>query len=419
MKKNKIITGIDIGTTKIAVIICEIENNENINIIGFGHSTSNGLRRGIVENIDETSKSISQALKQAEDQAEIDIESAYVGITGAHVKGINCTGAITIANNEYRDPAGEKISNKNIKKVLEHAQAINLSPDRKILHTLSKEFKVDNRPNIKNPEGLSGHRLEANVHLVTIARNIEKDLETCLNRVGINFDGFILEPLASAYSVLDLDERNLGTALIDIGGGTTDVIVYYNNSILHTGAVPLGGTNITNDIAHVIRCPLDKAESIKCEYGIAKESLALDEKNISIIGKNGRNDLEISQKDIAKIIEPRMKEIFIMAKNEISNTEHDDNLTFGIVVTGGGSKLKHIEDLASDIFQQDIKLGQPHSINGINDIITNPRYATTIGLIKYALENENSFIENESINKNFTTTIKNNLEKFINYLNIK
>ena len=303
--------------------------------------------------------------------------------------------------------------------MLEHAQAINLSPDRKILHTLSKEFKVDNRPNIKNPEGLSGHRLEANVHLVTIARNIEKDLETCLNRVGINFDGFILEPLASAYSVLDLDERNLGTALIDIGGGTTDVIVYYNNSILHTGAVPLGGTNITNDIAHVIRCPLDKAESIKCEYGIAKESLALDEKNISIIGKNGRNDLEISQKDIAKIIEPRMKEIFIMAKNEISNTEHDDNLTFGIVITGGGSKLKHIEDLASDIFQQDIKLGQPHSINGINDIITNPRYATTIGLIKYALENENSFIENESINKSFAIKIKNNLEKFINYLNIK
>ena len=246
--------------------------------------------------------------------------------------------------------------------MLEHAQAINLSPDRKILHTLSKEFKVDNRPNIKNPEGLSGHRLEANVHLVTIARNIEKDLETCLNRVGINFDGFILEPLASAYSVLDLDERNLGTALIDIGGGTTDVIVYYNNSILHTGAVPLGGTNITNDIAHGIRCPLDKAELIKCEYGIAKESLASDEKYISIIGKNGRNDLEISQKDIAKIIEPRMKEIFIMAKNEISNTEHDDNLTFGIVITGGGSKLKHIEDLASDIFQQDIKLGQPHSI---------------------------------------------------------
>jgi len=418
MKNENIITGIDIGTTKIVVIIAE-KNGDIINILGIGKSSSNGLQKGIVINIDETVNSIETAILKAEKDSKIKIDSAYVGITGENIKGINCSGAITISNSDYLNPAGDIIEKDDVLKVLDHSQAINLSPDRKILHTLSKEFKVDNRPNIKNPEGLSGHRLEANVHLVTIARNIEKDLETCLNRVGINFDGFILEPLASAYSVLDIDERNLGTALIDIGGGTTDIIVYYNNSILHTGAVPLGGTNITNDIAHGIRCPLDEAETIKCEYGIAKESLALDEKNISIIGKNGRSDLEISQKDIAKIIEPRMKEIFILAKNEISNTEHDDNLTFGIVITGGGSKLKHIEDLASDIFQQEIKLGQPHSINGINDIITNPRYATTIGLIKYALENKKSFLEIETINESFISKIKNNLEEFINYLNIK
>ena len=419
MKHKKIITGIDIGTTKIAVIIAEISSDSNINIIGFGHSKSKGLRRGIVENIEETSNVIDIALKKAEEQAEIEIESAYVGITGEHVKGINCTGAITISNNEYRDPAGEIISRKSIKKVLEHAQAINLSADRKILHTLSKAFKVDNRKNIKNPEGLSGHRLEANVHLVTIARNIERDLQTCLEKVGINFDGFILEPLASAYSVLDIDERNLGTALIDIGGGTTDIIVYHNNSILHTGAVPLGGTNITKDIAYGITTTLEQAELIKCKYGLAKEILSTEEKNIPILGTNGRNDMEISQKEVSKIIEARMKEIFILAKNEINNSEYEDILTFGIVITGGGSKLKCIVDLAREIFEEDIKLGKPHSINGLNDIINNPRYSTTIGLIKYALENNISNQENNHKNQNVLMKIKNSIKSFINYLNIK
>ena len=419
MKNKKIITGIDIGTTKIAVIIAETDEDNEVNIIGFGYSESKGLKRGIVENIDQTASSIDKALKQAEEQADIEVESAYVGITGEHVKGINCTGAITISNNEYRDPAGEQISSKNIKKVLEHAQAINLSADRKILHTLSKEFKVDNRKNIRNPEGLSGHRLEANVHLVTVARNIEKDLQTCLERVGIEFEGFVLEPLASAYSVLDKDERNLGTALIDIGGGTSDIIVYYNNSILHTAAIPYGGTNITKDIAFGIKTTLEKAEAIKCEYGLAKESLASDEKNISIIGTNGRSDIEVSQKQISRIIEARMKEIFVLAKNEINNTDYEEILTFGIVITGGGSKLNNIADLAMEVFQEEVKLGRPHSINGLNDIINNPRYATTIGLIKYALEKKDLDVDNNDNNSDLISKIKKNLKKFINYLNIK
>ena len=420
MKNNKrIVTGIDIGTTKIAVIIAEIQENKSVNIIGFGYSESNGLRRGIVEDIDKTSQSIEKALKEAENQAEIEIESAYVGITGEHVKGINCTGAITISNNEYRDPAGEKISSKDIQKVLEHAQAINLSTDRKILHTLSKEFKVDNRRNIKNPEGLSGHRLEATVHLVTIARNIERDLKTCLEKVGIHFDGFILEPLASAYSVLDANEKNLGIALIDIGGGTSDIIVYYNNSILHTGAIPLGGENITRDVAYGIKTTLEQAEIIKCEYGLAKESLATEENDIIIQGTNGRNDLNVSQKEISQIIEARMKEIFHLAKNEINTADFEGMLNFGIVITGGGSKLNNTIDLAQEIFKVEVKLGEPHSINGLNDIINNPRYATTIGLIKYVSENDNIEIDKEEEEMDLISTIKNNFKKFINYLNIK
>ena len=197
MKNENIITGIDIGTTKIAVIIGENKDGV-VNIIGFGKSSSNGLNKGIVVDIEETIKSINKAIKEAEKQADIEIESAYVGLTGEHIKGINCSGAISISTNDYRNPAGEQIKQKDIDRVLEHSQAINLSPDRKILHILSKEFKVDEKSGIKNPLGLSGHRLEANVHLVTIQRNIEKDLETCIEQCGLDVDGFILEPLASS-----------------------------------------------------------------------------------------------------------------------------------------------------------------------------------------------------------------------------
>jgi len=418
MSKN-IITGIDIGTTKIAIIIAEIQENESINILGFGESKSKGLKQGIVENIEETSKSITKALEIAQSEADIEINSAYVGLTGAHVKGVNGVGIITISNNEYMNPAGEKITKEDIKKSLESAQSIPLPPDRKILHTLSKEFKVDDRSNVKNPEGLSGHRLEANVHIVTIARNIERDLKTCLNKVGIDFDGFILEPLASAFSVLDDNEKQLGIALIDIGGGTSDVIAYYNNSILHTGAVPLGGENITRDIAYGIRTSLEQAEIIKCDYGIAKKSLATEEKDISIQGTNGRENFNISQKEISKIIEARMREIFILAKREIDKSDFEGKLNFGIVITGGGSKLKNITDLAQEIFEVDIKLGNPNSINGLTDIINNPRYATTIGLIKFAKENKIITLENNDEEIDLMTSAKKMINRIINYLNIK
>ena len=231
-----------------------------------------------------------------------------------------------------------------LNKVLEHAEAINLSPQRKILHTLSREFRVDDNSNIKNPEGLSGHRLEANVHLVTIARNIESDLKTCLDRVGLEFEGFILEPLASASSVLDNNEKQLGVALIDIGGGTTDIIIYNNKSVLHTAAIPLGGMSITNDIAYGLTINLEQAEELKCQHGVAKEALSSDEKNIIIQGTNERNKIEISQKKLSAIIEARMQEIFHLAKSEIRKVENEVKLNFGVVLTGGGSRLNNIED---------------------------------------------------------------------------
>ena len=415
-----LITGIDIGTTKIAVIIAELKNDE-INILGFGESISNGLRRGVVVDIEKTANAIESALNKAEKQAEIEIESAWIGITGEHVKGINCSGTITISNNEFMNPAGEKITKESINKVLEHAEAINLSPQRKILHTLSREFKIDDNSNIKNPEGLSGHRLEANVHLVTIARNIESDLKTCLDRIGLDFQGFILEPLASASAVLDSDEKQLGVALIDIGGGTSDIIIYSNNSVIHTAAIPLGGMSITNDIAYGLTVNLDQAEKLKCKHGIAKEALSSDDKNIIIEGTNERSNVELSQKKLSNIIEARMKEIFHLAKSEIRKVENEVKLSFGVVLTGGGSKLSNIEDLAQELFELEVKIGKPNSINGIDDIINNPRYATTIGLIQYVASGSDNkrMYENKNETIHLLNILKNNGRKLLKYLKLK
>ncbi len=418
MKNNKIITGIDVGTTKIAVIIAE-SDNDSINILGFGESLSEGLRRGIVVDIEKTSSAIEEALTKAEKQADMEVETAFIGITGEHVKGINYSGTITISNNEYMNPAGEIITKEDIRRVLDSAESINLPPQRKILHTLSREFRVDDNPNIINPEGLSGHRLEANVHLVTIARNIETDLKTCLERVGIEFDGLILEPLASASSVLDNNEKQLGVSLIDIGGGTTDIIIYNNKSVLHTAAIPLGGESLTNDIALGLTVTLEQAEKLKCDYGLAKESLASDENDIVISGTNGRSDSKISQRNLSAIIEARMKEIFYLAKNEIQKIENECNLNFGVVLTGGGSNLNNIQDLAAEVFELEVQQGIPNSINGIDDIINNPRYATTIGLIKYIAENKDlRMIKNED-DLDLIDLIKKYYNKIIKKLKLK
>ena len=418
MKENKIITSIDVGTTKIAVIIAEKKNN-SVNILGFGEQESHGLDKGIVVNIKNTVKSMKNALVQAEEQADYETESVYVGLTGENIKGINCSGAITISNSDYLNPAGEIISENDVKKVLDHAKAINLSPDRKILHILSQDFKVDERDGIKDPVGLSGHRLEAKVHLVTISRNIERDLTTCLEECGLDVNGFILEPLASAKSILDYNEKELGTVLVDIGGGTSDVIVYHGNSILHTGAVSLGGEILTKDLAFGLQCSIEQAENIKCQHGISKKALANKDNAITIPGTNGREDRKITQIEIANIIEPRMREIFHLLKSEIRKSEKHNDLTFGIVLTGGGSKLNNIIELAEEVFELRVKIGVPDSINGIIDIINNPRYATVIGIAQCALSNDNTILES-STNKIDTINIINKIvNKFSNFIKLK
>ena len=401
MEENQIISGIDIGTTKIAVVIAEWDKTENkIDILGVGEASSNGLKKGIVVNMNQTVDSLTQALSTAERQADIEVDSAFVGITGDHIRGINYSGVITVSKGSNRQPVGQEITQEDVQRVLDHAQSINLSPDRRILHVLSREFKVDDRSGIKNPLGLAGHRLEAKVHLVTSAINVEKDLHTCLEKAGVEVMDFVLEPLASAHSVLDENERKLGVILVDIGGGTTDLIIYHEGGVLHAGTVPLGGSNITYDIAYGVQTTLEQAEELKCQYGSAKSPLADPEENINITGTNGRESKTISRKNLAAIIEPRMDEIFRLVKNEIRKSDYPGDYTFGIVLTGGGSRLEHVTDLAQEIFQQHIKVGQPHLSGGVSEKVNNPRYSTAVGLINYGRQNWSELENDNSININ-------------------
>ena len=402
MKENKhIISGIDIGTTKIAVVIAEwLRDEKTINILGVGEAPSHGLKKGIVVNMNQTVESLTAALSEAEHQADIEVDSAFVGITGDHIRGINYSGVITVSKNSNRQPVGQEITQDDIRRVLDHAQSINLSPDRRILHVLSRDFKVDDRSGIKNPRGLAGHRLEAKVHLVTSAINVEKDLYTCLEKTGVGVMDFVLEPLASAHSVLDENERKLGVILVDIGGGTTDIIVYHDGGVLHAGTVPIGGSNITYDIAYGVQTTLEHAEKLKCQYGSAKSALADPEENINITGTNGRESKIISSKQLADIIEPRMDEIFRLVKNEIRKSDFIGDYTFGIVLTGGGAHLEHITDLAQEIFQQPIKVGHPQLSGGVSEKVNNPRYSTGVGLINYGTENWEELEYDHPININ-------------------
>ena len=413
---NEIISVIDIGTTKIIVLISEynLEESKISKIIGFGEHLSDGLRNGVVVDINKTIKSITNAIGEAEQQANFQIDSAFVGISGSHIKGINYSGVASINSKSQPQAIGHSISKDDIKKVLEHAKSINISPDRRIMHVLPQQYIVDDNDGIKDPLGLSGHRLEAKVHLVTSSINTENDILTCLNKIGINVIDFILEPLASSCAVLSKDEMELGSILIDIGGGTTDIIAYGHGSVLQTGVVPIGGEIITKDIAYRIQSSIDQAEKLKRKYGKAKVSLSSDEENISVKGLDGRNDITISEKILSEVIEPRMKEIFELTNIEIEQSDFKGSFTFGIILTGGGSKLDGAINMAHDLFKMPIRLGNPicdfEYEKEIFDV-SNPRYSTAIGLAKYAGQNFKNY--NELNQNSFINQIKDFFKRII------
>ncbi len=369
-----IIVGLDIGTTKICAVVGEV-HPEGVEIIGMGSHPSDGLRKGVVINIENTVNSIKAAIGEAETMAGCEISSVYAGIAGGHIKGFNTPGIIALKEKE--------VTQKDIDRVIEAASAVAIPMDREVIHTLVQEFIVDDQDGIVDPLGMSGVRLEAKVHIVTAAVTSAQNIIKCANRAGLDVYDIVLESLASSEAVLSKEERNLGAALIDFGGGTTDLALFARGAIKHTSVLALGGDNLTYDIAVGLRTPRLEAEKIKIQYGCALSSMIGKDETIEVPGVGGRKPRTLSRQILGEILEPRVEEIFTLIYQELVRSGYDDLASSGVVVTGGSAELPGISEMAEQIFSAPSRVGYPQEINGLTDMINKPMYATAIGLVLY------------------------------------
>jgi len=370
--------GLDIGTTKINCIIADQNSSGELRIVGVGNAPSEGLRRGVVVDLEKTVASIQRAVEEAERMAGIDVKGVYAGIAGDHIRSINSRGVIAVARKD------NEIAAADVDRVVEAAKAIAIPMDREIIHVIPQEFLVDDQDGIKDPVGMSGVRLEAEVHIITGAVTSAKNICRAIQRVGLKVYDLVLEPLASAQAVLDDDERALGVVLLDIGGGTTDVAVFHEGSIRHTAIIPFGGASVTSDIAIGLRTPIDKAEAIKLQFGSALASLVPSEELLAVAGVGGRTDREISRHVLASMIEPRMEEIFALANKEVRKNHFAELLGGGVVLTGGTSLLPGIAELAEQVFEMPVRLGTPRGVGGLAENVADPRFSTGVGLVLHA-----------------------------------
>lgn len=374
------IAGLDIGTTKIGCIIAEVDDDGVPTIVGVGTSPSEGLRRGVVVNLDKTIRSIQAAVAEAEQMAGVDVKEVYAGIAGDHIRSINGRGVVAVAGPD------NEITQADVQRVIDAAKAVALPIDRETLHILPQEFIVDDQHGIKDPVGMSGVRLEAEVHIVTGAITSAQNIHRSINRAGIDVLDLVLEPLASSFSVLSEDEKELGVIVLDLGGGTTDIAMFFEGCIRHTAVVGLGGRNITNDLALGLRTPIEQAEQIKIEYGSAIASDNLREETIEVPGVGGRPPRRISRSYLVDIIQPRMEEILSLALREIKKSNYVHLMSSGIVLTGGGSLLNGAVELAEELFDAPVKLGVPQGFLGLRDLAESPVHATGVGLIHYGIQ---------------------------------
>ena len=365
-EERNLIVALDIGTSKIVTIVSEIKNDGEIQILGMGQHVSRGLKKGVVVNIESTMQAIQRSLEEAELMADCKIKEVYTGIAGSHIRSINSTGMVKIRDLE--------VDNSDVERVIETAQAITLPPDQQVLHTLVQEYIIDDQYDIREPRGMSGMRLEVKVHIVSGAIAAAQNIVKCIKRSGLDVMELILQPLASADAVLTNDEKELGVCLIDIGGGTTDIIVYKDGSVKHTAVIPIAGDQITNDISVAFRTPQQSAEEIKINFGCCDSEKGSIKEMIDVPLVDGRPPKKITIRDLSEIIEPRV--------NELIRSKLNNKIASGIVITGGSSLMRNITDVAEKNFKQSVRIGYPEGINGLKQIIENPRYATGIGLIK-------------------------------------
>ncbi len=377
---NRMIVGLDIGTSKVVAIVGELSPEGTLEIVGLGSHPSRGMKKGVVVDIESTVQSIQRAVEEAELMAGCHIHSVYAGIAGSHIRSFNSHGMVAIRDGEVRPD--------DVQRVIEAAQALAIPADQRVLHVLPQEFIIDNQEGIKQPLGMSGVRLEAKVHLVTCAVNAAQNIEKCIRRCGLEVEDIILEQLASSHAVLTDDEKELGVCLVDIGGGTTDIAVFTQGSIRHTGVIPIAGDQVTNDIAMALRTPKPFAEDIKIKYACALTQLAGAEETIKVPGVGERAARNLSRQALAEVVEPRYDELFTLVQAELRRSGFEDVVAAGIVLTGGTSRMEGVVDLAEEIFHMPVRIGVPQHANGLQDIVRTPIYATGVGLLQYALRQQ-------------------------------
>jgi cell division protein FtsA len=391
-KKEDLIVGLDIGTTKVCVIVAA-PTGDSIDIIGIGTHPSRGLRKGVVVDIDATVQSIKQAVEEAELMADCEISSVYAGIAGSHIRAFNSHGVVAVKDRE--------VAPGDVKRVIDAAKAVSIPMDREVIHVIPQEFIIDDQDGIREPLGMSGVRLEAKIHIVTAAVTSAQNIVKCANKAGLNVMDIVLEPLASAEACLAEDERDLGVCLIDIGGGTTDVAVYSEGSIKHTSVLGLGGAHVSNDIAVGLRTPFDEAERVKKKFGVAAARFLGSDDVISVPSVGGRRPREVSRKLLCEIIEPRIDEILSLARQSLVKEGLEDQIPSGVVLTGGCSALEGVPDLAEEIFETPVRIGIPCRVGGLQDVVRGPMYATGVGLVLFGAsqdrENTRFRIRDESI----------------------
>ena len=371
---ENMIVALDIGTSKVVALVGEVNENGKLDVIGIGKHPSRGMKKGVVVNIDATIDAIQRAVEEAELMAGVNIQTVYAGIAGSHIRSMNSHGVVAIKEKE--------VAVMDVERVMDSARAIAIPADQRILHVLPQEFIIDDQGDIREPIGMSGVRLEANVHIVTSAQSAAQNIVKCVERCGLDVDDVILEQVASSYAVLQDDERELGVCIVDIGGGTSDIAVYLNGAIHHTAVIPVAGDQVTNDIAVAIRTPTVHAEKIKIQYGSALRQL-VEDYEIEVPGVGEREARTMSTQTLASVIEPRYEELFLMVLDELRRSGYESRIGAGIVLTGGSACMQGVVELAEEVFHMPVRVGVPRDLGGLKGEVENPMHSTGVGLLLY------------------------------------
>ena len=374
---NNLIVGLDVGTSKVCAVVGTRTPDGDLEIIGIGRHPSRGLRKGVVVNIESTVASIRAAVEEAELMGGCTIDAVYAGIAGSHIRGHNSQGVVAIKNQE--------VDEADVQRVIDNGKAFALPTDQKILHVLPQEFIIDSQEGVREPVGMSGVRLEAKIHVITGAVSAVQNIIKCVRRCDLDVNDVVLEQVASAEAVLSEDERELGVCMVDIGGGTADIAVYTQGSLRHTAVLPVGGDQITNDIAFALRTPTWAAEEIKQNHGCALTDLIQEGEEIDVPSVGGREPRKLARQTLTEIIQPRVEELFQLVQEELRRSGLEEVVASGIVLTGGSSQMPGMVELAEEVFHAPVRVGVPEGVGGLNDVVRNPMYATGVGLVQFGL----------------------------------